>query len=611
MTVASPSAPDSAASHVLPAPLLAPGRVLAIAVSLGGGVAAVQVLQVLRIHYVRDAFAWVSRDVFWMAPTANAFVLCVLGLVLWMGSRAAPRVVRPPLVYGMIATVAVLAVLLQFGGLHSAAVVALSIGIGAQGGRLLASPRSRVRRFVIGGGLCLAALLLGGALWERLTRDGRSAPAVSLSMPSEAPNVLVIVWDTVRAMSVSLYGSRRNTTPGLERLAARGTTFEWAMAPSPWTLPSHCSMFTGLQPGEHSCRWDDPLRGAPTTVAAEFAKRGWRTGAFVANLFYTTHETGLEQGFAHFSDFQVTWRQVLLASPLTQTAIGRDLIRGGSWGQRFQSLRQGKLRGDPKPLNDRKLAATATDEFLTWQARDPGRPFFAFLNLFDAHDPYDPPPPWNRAFPDSSADLGAYEGAIGYMDSELTRVLGELERRGVLENTVVVVTSDHGEAFGEHRLFNHGHALYMPLLHVPLVIHAPGRLRAGARVSSTVPLRDLAATLLDLAGIAPVVEIGGSSFVSAERIASAGADSAAWLRGVALAETERSKLFWGRGPARNGAMHSVIDDSLHYIIDAKGTEELFAYRVDTAERRNLAQEDTTSLVRYRAALKRVTRRLVP
>jgi arylsulfatase A-like enzyme len=364
-------------------------------------------------------------------------------------------------------------------------------------------------------------------------------------------------------------------------------------------------MFTGLHPGEHSCRWDDPLREAPTTLAEVFANRGWRTGAFVANPFYTTHETGLQRGFSRWEDFRLTPRQVLLSSTLMQTAIARDLLTGGTIEERTRSLRQLKLRGDPKPLNDRKLASHVTDEFLAWQAGD-SRPFFAVLNLFDAHDPYAPPAPWDTAFGARSDRVAQYDGGIGYMDAELGRLLRALGERGILDETVVVVTSDHGEMFGEHEIENHGHALYMPLLHVPLVIRAAGRLPAGGESQATVGLRDIAATLLDLAGIGTVPGIEGASLVST---VGAAPDTTPGAR-LALAETERSKLFWGKGPARDGAMHSLVDDTFHYIRDGKGREELYRYREDLPEQENLAGRDTVRAAWYRERLGTVTRRLV-
>jgi arylsulfatase A-like enzyme len=456
---------------------------------------------------------------------------------------------------------------------------------------------------VTASGLAVGGLCILGGLVERATRAGR-ATAVG-GATSDGPNVLLIIWDTVRAANLGLYGYARPTTPELDKLAKGGATWSWAMAPAPWTLPSHCSMFTGLHPGEHSCRWDDPLRGAPETLATVFARAGWRTGGFVANPFYTTHETGLQAGFGVWEDFRLTPRQLFLSSTLMQTAIARDLLTGEGWSGRTRAVRQLKLRGDPKPLADRKLATHVTDEFLAWQGRD-GRPFFAVLNLFDAHDPYEPPEPWKTRFSPQPDRVALYDGGIAFMDHELGRLLATLEERGVLENTVVVVTSDHGEMFGEHELGNHGHALYMPLLHVPLVMRYPSRVPAGSRSDATVGLRDLAATLLDVAGIGPAPGIEGQSFMTTVGVA---ADTTPG-RHLALAETEQSKLFWTIGPARHGAMHSLVDDTYHYIRDGKGREELYRYREDRSEGTDLAPSDTARTTWYRTRLGSISRQLV-
>ncbi|MBL8958878.1 MAG: sulfatase [Gemmatimonadetes bacterium] len=582
-------------------PVLAP--LVQRAVAVGSLAALVQLAFVYRKVHVNGTFAWASRDLYWTSPLANITLLVGLVLFLWMAGRWIRAVREPAVVDTAVGAVGGLAALLVVGGLAEWAVLLLALGVGVQWSRMREGWAGQVRRWVTVGGMAVGVLCITGGLLERVTRARRAGDAVGAA--PDGPNVLVIIWDTVRAANLGLYGYARATTPELDKLAKDGVTWDWAMAPAPWTLPSHCSMFTGLHPGEHSCRWDDPLRGAPETVAAVFRRQGWRTGGFVANPFYTTHETGLHRGFDVWEDFRLTPRQLLLSSTLMQTAIARDLLTGDGWEARTRALRQFKLRGDPKPLSDRKLATHVTDEFLAWQGGD-SRPFFAVLNLFDAHDPYDPPPPWNTRFSPQPDRVALYDGGIAFMDHELGRLLKTLEGRGILDNTIVVVTSDHGEMFGEHDLGNHGHALYMPLLHVPLVVRYPARLAAGARSEATVGLRDLAATLLDLAGIGAAPGIEGQSIV-----ATVGAPRDTTDGGhLALAETERSKLFWTSGPARHGAMHSLIDDTFHYIRDGKGREELYRYRQDLPEATDLAPSDTARTAWYRAKLGTVSRRLV-
>ena len=573
------------------------------AAAVGSLASLAQLAFVYRKVQVKGTFAWASRDIYWTSPLANVALLVGLVLLLWMAGRWIRRCRESAVMDTAVGAVGGLAALLVVGGLSEWAVLLLALGVGVQWSRMREGWLGQVRRWATVAGIAIGVACVTGGLLERVTRARRAGGSVAAA--PEGPNVLLIIWDTVRAANLGLYGYGRATTPELDKLAKSGVTWDWAMAPAPWTLPSHCSMFTGRHPGELSCRWDDPLRGATETVAQVFRRQGWRTGGFVANLFYTTHETGLQQGFDTWEDFRLTARQLFLSSTLMQTAIARDLLTGDGWAGRTRALRQLKLRGDPKPLSDRKLATHVTDEFLAWQGRDT-RPFFAVLNLFDAHDPYDPPAPWKTRFSPTPDRVALYDGGIAYMDHELGRLLETLDGRGVLDNTVVVVTSDHGEMFGEHDLGNHGHALYMPLLHVPLVLRYPPRLPAGTRSTATVGLRDLAATLLDLAGIGATSGIEGRSIaatVGAPRDTTAGGH-------LALAETERSKLFWTSGPARHGAMHSLIDDTFHYIRDGKGQEELYRYRDDLPEAINLAAGDTLRTAWYRTKLGTVSRQLV-
>lgn len=574
-----------------------------------GSISAVgQVAKIFRRHYINGRFAWASRDVFWMMPVANVFYFCVAALVVWAIARALRRGPSSALVSGVLAGLCVFSVLIPFGGIHEYAVVALAIGAGIQYARMVRSGIPRVQRFIHAFGISAGVLLVVGGLIERQTRELRNAPEISTSPAAGAPNVLLIIWDTVRASSLSLYGYSRPTTPELERLATTSTTFDWAIASAPWTLPTHCSMFTGLEPKDHGCGWLVPLGQGPTTLAEVFGRNGYRTGGFVANRFYATHETGLERGFVTYSDFPATLYQVLLSSSFAQLAIPRDLITGNSMAERTKALRRFRLRGDAKPLIDRKLAVAVTDEFLEWQARD-SQPFFAFLNYFDAHDPYEPPAPWLTRFSAAPDAMARYDGGIAYMDDELGRLMRELAGRGLLDNTIVVVTSDHGELHGEHGLFNHGNALYLPLLHVPLVLRYPARVPQGVRISRTVSLRHLARTITDLAGLRdtmPGVNIANEAW---QLEGDPGEPSAGR---VALSETGKMDRAVGLGPAGRGVMRALIDDRYHYIQSpAGGLDELYAYRLDTAEANNLflAEEGKAMGAKYRVLLQALTKRV--
>jgi arylsulfatase A-like enzyme len=569
-----------------------------------------QCAKVFRRYYLNGELAWTSRDFYWMSPLANALYFVVVAVILWVAVRALKGKVSEPLVGAVLAGLCTFAVLLPFGGINQYAVLLLAIGVGVQYARLLRGGSPRLRRLIHGGGIAAGTLLLVGGATERATREGRNAPPRGPSPGAEAPNVLVIIWDTVRAANLSLYGYARETTPQLQKLAASSMTFDWAISPAPWTLPSHCSMFTGLHPGEHSCRWDDPLGRHAATVAEVFTRNGYRTGGFVANRFYASHETGLHRGFEVYEDFSVSLQQVLLSSSLAQMAIVRDALGDDGVNDRTRALRRFQLRGSPKPLVHRKVAATITDDFLRWEEQRDA-PWFAFLNYFDAHDPYDPPPPWKTRFSADPDRMASYDGGIAYMDAELGRLVQVLTERGVLDRTIVVLTSDHGEMFGEHGgIVSHGNALYLELTRVPLVMRYPRALPAGIRVSRPVPLRDLARTLVELAGLPDTMP--GQSFGTAEWRSAPVPEGAPRRDRVALSETEKTKQFWTKGPAAEGALHALTDDTHHYILYPGNREELFAYRSDPGEATNLATTPKGGALAatYRELLPTIPRRLL-
>ena len=248
-----------------------------------------------------------------------------------------------------------------------------------------------------------------------------------------------------------------------------------------------------------------------------------------------------------------------------------------------------------------KLADRDARDFLRWQEGLGDRPFFAFLNLMDAHLPHLDPEPLKSRYPAASiATCAPTMRAIRFMDEQLDSVFTALASRGELDRTIVVVTSDHGELFEQHGLTGHANSLYLDLLHVPLMIRYPARVPAGLRIAAPVSLRDLSATLIDLSG-------GHDSLPGASL-------RNAWEGHVdrlspALAEVTRLPNP-AETPASQGDMRALFDDSLHYIVN-EGTrrEELYAYRVDPAQSRNLAEGDSgAALVQpWRDRLARVLR----
>jgi arylsulfatase A-like enzyme len=347
-------------------------------------------------------------------------------------------------------------------------------------------------------------------------------------------------------------------------------------------------MFTGLYTSQMGGDFERPVRTPAPMLAEIFRDQGYMTGGFVANLQYTSRESGLARGFIHYDDYHFSSRQLLFHSWIAHMPLFRRLVGSRSVTDIIDALRHPKISFDfdtfPFRTYARRPAAEINAAFLGWQATTRGRPFFAFLNYYDAHAPYQAPPAFGARFalPTDRRHMGEYDASIAYIDQEIDRLLQELQRRGVLDNTIVIVTSDHGEQLGEHGLEGHANSLYLPLLRVPLVVRYPARVPGNARVKTPSTLRDLAATVIDLAGLTPFAHVPGTSLFAHRE------ENDGLMNGSALvAEVERHVRPGPTTPLRFGPMRAVFDDEFHYIRRGDGHEELYAYRIDTAEERDL------------------------
>jgi len=551
-------------------------------------------------------FVHASPNVVWMAPISYMLILTPLALVLGIvGHRLAPR--RDTLLTIVtIASIGGFSLVLNVPGIHDLAAVLAGAGLGVQTGRIATRDLDRARwvsrrMAAVMGGLTLVLLAASQAavrLEERRWAARLPAPAPG------RPNVLLIVLDTQRAKSMSVYGYSRPTTPNLERLAASGVRFDAAFATAPWTLPSHASIMTGRWVHELSTDWSRPLDGAYPTLAEALSGLGYATAGFTANLVNTSAESGIARGFSHYEDYPVNPGTILRNSQLgRRLSTNETLLR---------------LLGRFSRLG-RKMAPEVSAEFLAWLDGQRDRPFFVFLNYFDAHDPYPAPPPFNARFgvpndrhrPDLAqlrwtgwtmdqvkVEQDAYDASIAYLDEHLGLLFDELERRGQLDRTVVIVTSDHGEEFYEHRLMRHGNSLYRPALNVPLIIRYPAMLPGGTRVAQPVSLRDLPATVLDLIGETGPARFPGRS-LRESITGSAGRTDEPILSYV---DGEVTQPDWF--PVHDGPLKSVLIDTLRYIVDRRGSEEVYGLN-DLLEERNLLArpelEDAITRLRQQAA----------
>ena len=282
-------------------------------------------------------------------------------------------------------------------------------------------------------------------------------------------NVVIVTLDTTRADRLSPYGFMGVPMPALDRLAREGVVFDRATSVAPLTLPAHTSLFTGLFPPRHGVRdnLDKALANHHPTLAEVLRTNGFRTGAFVGSIVLAPGR-GLDRGFDEYTG-------------------------PGSRGSE-------RAAGDHR-APQRRADAVVTDA-VRWLDGVAGSRFFLWAHFYDAHRPYDPPDPFRSAYHDP------YVGEIAFADSQIGRLLGALEARRLMKDTIVIVAGDHGESLGDHGERDHGIFVYESVLRVPLVIRAP-TISAG-RVGAVVRLTDVMPTVLDLVG-APSPPMDGVS----------------------------------------------------------------------------------------------------
>jgi arylsulfatase A-like enzyme len=585
-----------------------------------------------------------SREFVWLIPTTNLVVFLAMGIVLWVVVRVWPC--RGDwLAAQLLCTLTLLpAALVAFPRIYGLAWLAVAAGVAARLVPVIQRHTTGFRRLVsatlpIAAGLvpALAASLLVGDRIEGWRMSRRPLPAPG------SPNVLFIVLDTVAADHLGLYGYNRPTSPTLDELASRGIRFDRAQATSSWTLPSHASLFTGRWPHELSAGWLTPLDATFPTLAEFLASRGYATSGFVANNTYCASDSGLGRGFADYRDH--------IFPRLTAFKDAALVKRPSDWlneAARFleDRLDLDLLRPAAQQLmwwfrSDRKGSTVVDREFLDWlsRRRQPERPFFAFLNYFDAHCPYELPPGRLRRFgtepgrhrdtdliqnwwPMDKSKLStrelalasnSYDDCIADLDEELGRLFDELERRALLERTWVIIAADHGESFGEHHgVFCHGTSLYQTELHVPLVIIPPGPAPSIRVVAEPVSLLRLPATIVDVLGFRAASPFPGDSLAGFWNQSSSVAPAGPVAPGRALSEVvpiDPLNLNPSQWDKPRWPLAALTDGEWTYIRrEGDVREELFHVREDAQELHDLADNPATrpTLERMREALEHLT-----
>lgn len=535
---------------------------------------------------------WRSAALVWKLPLGYTLVFAPFAASLALLSVTLPRGVPLRLSATIWCTLVLWSVALLFPAIHGWASLVLALAVALQLTRPVARAPGASRRAMRWVGVAsVAVTAVARPVFERVVASRERAGIASLAAPAEgAPNVLLLVWDTVRAASLSLYGAPVPTTPQLDSIAAHAVVFDEAHSTAPWTLPSHATLFTGRYASATSTDFAAGLPSDVPTLAEVLRDRGYVTAGFTANLMATRSESGLSRGFLRYEDFTSSIWEVLHSTSITQADVFVVLLQNlrlGRYWRIWRDLVSGNFETHfTVSSHDVKRAPALARDFFAWHDSIPqGRPFFAFLNMFDAHDPYDPPPEFLEAVSGPNPrTLDRYHGSIRFVDDVTGRLLRELDRRGVLENTIVVITSDHGEQFGEHGLTLHGNSLYRQAIHVPLLVRYPAAAPSGIRVTTPVTIRDVPATVLALAGI-PQAATGIEGHTLANLWSNSGQPTS-----DVVSEVSRH---YRKAPGirnLNGPMQSLVTDSLHVIRDGNDNLEVYNVVADAAETRDLAAD---------------------
>ena len=602
-----------------------PALLLAIWFGLVAGLLEMLLL-VVRVKGFENGVFLRSPHFPWMIPVADLGLFLFMGLAAVVPSRVWPRV-GGALAVASFVFLASLSQLLLVRGLMLWACLLMAAGL-ARGFTPLLLGRRKPFLKVVKWTTPVLGLVLIGIAAVSFSREASSSARVSVQTPNATsqplPNVLLIVLDTVRADRLSPYGYHRDTTPNLAKLAKRGVRFDRVHASAPWTLPSHATMFTGRWPHEMKIETVGKLDGKYPTLAEFLAERGYATAGVVANQFFCGHETGLSRGFATYRDYQVTPGEILRSSSVgwlvakactrVQDEVSKRLNRTGeaAFTQHF----------------DRKPADEVNHEFLDWLGGVGDRPFVAFLNYFDTHSPYFPPAEFKKHFgavpkslaeanlvrdwwmyrtnPHTPEEIGLmvdlYDECLAAQDEQIGLLFDQLEKSGKLDNTLVIITSDHGEDFGEHGQFIHGYSLYESATRVPLLIIAPSGVPKNQVVKESVSLRDIPATVIEHLGISDPSPFPGMSL------------SRTWKNpvGTFVEEAAISELRTLIEPTRDAPVgHNVTDQATAlfmgkyaYLKREDGREELYDLDADPAQDHDMSgsPDSATILGRFRAAL---------
>jgi arylsulfatase A-like enzyme len=557
----------------------------------------------------------VSKEVLWISPLVDLSFFLIVTILVWLISRFSQRMPAIRLLVFLLTFLTIYGWLTLTNRLYHRACVILALGVAVAFTRWIAKREASSIKFWQRSAPWWAAVFLltlvaiQGGKWTHERIAVARLPAASQA----TPNVLIIVLDTLRADHLSSYGYARATSPEIDRIASQGVLFENAIAPCSWSLPSHASLLTGRAPSQHGMQnvqpipwfgWGKNSLGGYTTLGEALKHKGYRTGAFSANRVYVTRNVGLGRGFIHFEDYFDS-----VGDSFVRTLYGREFARlylnrteksKVTRTVRYLGL-ESWLDKDSEGSGDfggaygvRKRASVVNQDLLQWIDRDRRRPFFAFLNYLDVHYSYGGPRDYPKPDWDRGTTIDEYDAGLKYVDDYIGRLLRDLEQRGLARNTILIITSDHGESLGAHGLTYHGAVLYRELIQVPLIISYPQQIPSGLRVKAPVGNAAIAATVMDLLGAGDQGAFPGpplSALWKSPKIQTKWPDPISELAKTDII-VPADRVVEGKIPiATNGWMKSIVTPRWHLITHEKYGQQLYDWANDPDESRNLI--DTT------------------
>jgi len=450
-------------------------------------------------------------------------------------------------------------------------------------------------------GLVTAILIMD--LLNIHTQDELPTNGRTVSDQEHHPNVMLVVMDTVRADHLSVYGYDRDTTPNLSAFSRDATLYEQAISPGDMTLSTHGSLFTGLYGISHGAHYNDAGIGQPldegfTTVAEALSSDGYQTVGIISNHAFFDNGFGLEQGFDYID-----------ARPADSFLIYRALTTSPLFIRATLHRKLSALM--PATTTERHFrdADHITNEALRFidSRQTTAQPFFLFINYMDAHWRYLPPTGFDTMYPGKLPDFDAadyyrlnseitktasrditmeerehlvsqYDGSIRYMDSRLQLIIDELKQTGMYDDMLIIITSDHGEAFGERQLVQHAVSAYQDQLHVPLLIRFPDGLHRG-NVSDIVNTVSIMPTILAATGTQLPDKLDGENLAT---------ENPGFLNPV-VGESFPNPNFLGKRFARTE--RAIYNSPYKFISSTNGKHELYNLETDPYESRNLYQEN--------------------